>query len=251
MGLPKLSVPTFHLTIPSSKKKVKYRPFLSGEEKILMLVKKSEDGDMILQAMKDIIEVCLFKKVDVDKLSIFDIEYIFLQLRSKSVGEIIDIDMKCNNELEIDVDIDIAGEPQKKTKPCGGLVPFVININEIHVATPEEHSNVIMLEDNIGITLRYPSVDDLKMMDVNEDNDVEIIKNLLENIFDGDSVYDVSDTSEAEIDDFMANMNSKQIAKIREKFFYNMPYVEHTAKYKCSKCGYEGEYVFRGINDFF
>ena len=271
MNLPKLTVPTFFLTIPSTKKKVKFRPFLSREEKILMLVKLSEDNDEILQAMKDIVDVCTFNKLDVNKLALFDIEHIFLQLRSKSVGEIIEIDMKCNNMIDIpvpednpddvdpdDVDPDVVDpnviDPNvidPKQRACGGLIPFAINIKDIKVNKPKDHTNVIQLQDDIGLTLRYPSIEDLKMIDENKSDDVEIIKNLIENIFDKDNVYDIKDTSEEDLQEFMEMISSKQLEDIRKKFFYNMPILEYTVKYKCPECGFKGEYTFKGINDFF
>jgi hypothetical protein len=246
-SLPKLTVPTHFLTIPSTKKKVKYRPFLSGEEKILMLVKQSTDQDEILTAMKEIINVCTYGKVNVDSLAMFDIEFIFLRLRAKSVGEVIEIDMKCANEIPpVDEDSNEA-EP----KQCGNLIPFTINIDDIKVKKNKDHSQVITLEKDIGITLRYPSVPDLKVIDEFGTDDVAIIKYLLENIFDKNNVYDINDTPEEDIDEFMNSISSKQIEEIRKKFFYTMPSLEYTAKYKCSKCGYKGEYTFKGINDFF
>lgn len=250
MGLPKLTVPTFNTTVPSTKQKVKFRPFLSKEEKILMLVKQSEDQDTILQAMKDIINVCMFEKLDVNKLAIFDIEFLFLQLRSKAVGEIIEVDMKCNNEVP-DIPSNWVEGDDKPMKTCGGLIPFAINIDDIKVKFHKEHKNVIVLEEGIGITLKYPTIEDIKMMEDNKESDIIIITNLLENIFDGDIVYDVKDTPKQEIIDFMDNTNSDQIEEIREKFFYTMPTLEYTAKYECSKCGNKGEYTFRGITDFF
>ncbi|RLA61613.1 MAG: hypothetical protein DRQ78_08565 [Epsilonproteobacteria bacterium] len=246
-SLPKLTVPTHFLTIPSTKKKVKFRPFLSREEKILMLVKQSTDQDEILTAMKDIINVCTYEKLDIDRLAMFDIEYIFLRLRAKSVGEVIEIDMKCTNEVEIETEV----EEPTKTKPCGNLIPFAINIENINVSTPKDHTKIIKLQKDIGITLRYPSVSDLKIIDDLGTDDVSIIKYLMENIFDEENVYNIKDTSEGDVNEFMDTISSKQIEDIRKKFFYTMPSLEYKAKYKCSKCGYKGEYTFKGINDFF
>jgi len=243
--LPKLTVPTHFLTIPSTQKKIKYRPFLSGEEKILMLVKQSENQDEILTAMTEIIDACTYGQLQVNSLAMFDIEYIFLQLRAKSVGEIIEIDMKCANEIP-PVDDD-----DSKPKQCGNLIPFVINIDDINITKPEDHSKVIMLQDDIGITLRYPSVSDFAIIDDFGNDDIKIITYLMETIFDGENVYDSGDTSQEDIDEFMSTISTKQLETIRNKFFYNMPSLEHTAKYKCSKCGYVGEYTFKGINDFF
>ena len=251
MNLPKLKVPSYTLTIPSSKKKVKFRPFLSNEEKVLMLVKQSENDEEILQAMKDIVNVCTFEKVDVTTLALFDLEYIFLQVRSKSVGEVIDIDMRCTNQIDLPMAPDHPAGVDAEKKSCGGLIPFSINIKDIKIDFQKDHTNTIYMEDDIGVVMRYPSADDLEMLEINNEDDIEIITNLMESIFDKDNVYAISETKKEDIDEFVSNMNSNQIKDIREKFFYTMPILTYTAKYVCPKCGNEGEYTFRGINDFF
>ena len=246
-SLPKLTVPTYTLTIPSTKKKVKYRPFLSKEEKILMMIKQSTNKDEVLQAMKDIITVCTFDKIDVNKLAIFDMEYIFLQLRAKAVGEIINIDMKCANKVEVVNDEDT----EVKMKECGNLIPFAIDIEKIKVDFPKEHTNVIKLEKNIGITLNYPSINDMDILEDDSKTDSEVIIYLISNIFDKNNVYEAADSTKDDVIEFVENINPKQIEDIRKKFFYSMPSLSYTVKYKCSKCGKEGEYTFKGINDFF
>jgi len=250
MALPKLTIPTYTLTIPSSKQKVKFRPFLSKEEKVMMLVKQSENPDEILEAVKNIVDVCTFQKLEIPSLALFDIEYIFLQIRAKSVGEVIEIDMKCNNlvdKLTTDNGVDF----ENGKKECGGIIPFSLNINDIKVEFPADHTKIIKLEKDIGITLRYPSVIDIEMLETHRDDDVEIIKNLIQNIFDKDTVHEITDIKEEDLDEFMATINTKQLEKIRKEFFYTMPSVKHVVKYKCPSCGYEGTYTFNGINDFF
>lgn len=245
MALPKLSIPTYSLKIPSSGKKIKFRPFLSKEEKVLMLVKQSENSAEILQAMRDITDVCTFNKLDMPQMPLFDLEYVFLQLRSKSIGEVIEIDMKCNNQVPK------LGVEDENMVPCGGLIPFSIGIPDIQVTFPEDHTNVIKLEKDIGITMRYPSIDDMEMLEDNKQDDVEIIKALIENVFDKENVYEASDTKEDDLQDFVDNISSMQLEDIRKQFFYTMPFLSHEVKYKCPKCGFEGEYTFTGINDFF
>jgi hypothetical protein len=240
--LPKLTVPTHFLKVPSTKKKIKFRPFLSKEEKILMLVKQSENQDEMLNAMKDIIYACTFGKIDINSLSMFDIEFIFLNLRAKSVGEVIEIDMKCNNNIS---------EEGEEEKICGGLIPFQININEIKVTFPKDHTCNVPLQDDIGITLRYPSIPDIKIMEDYGNDDVSIIRHLLDSVYDADNVYPIKDISPEEVDKFMDRMSSKQIEDVRMKFFYNMPTLEYKAKYKCPKCGNKDTYTFSGITDFF
>lgn len=248
MSLPKLNTPTYFLTVPSSKKKIKFRPFLVKEEKIMMLVKESNNDAEILEVMKDVIGSCTFNKIDPDSLATFDIEYIFLQLRSKSVGERIELNMKCVNEVEIPSDE--GKEPQ--TKPCGGIIPFDIDISKIEVNTRDDHTNIIILDGDVGVTFRYPSLDNISDMNNRDNNDdIDIIVDLIENIFDKDNVYDASDTDRRELVEFIESITQKQFMKIKEGFFDTIPALEHTEKYKCSKCGYEDEYTFRGITDFF
>jgi hypothetical protein len=135
-------------------------------------------------------------------------------------------------------------------RPCGGIIPFAINISDIEVKFPENHTNTIILTDDIGITFKYPSIDIMTDID-NNDDEIELIVNLIDNIFDKDNVYDAKDTSREELKEFVENITNKQFLEIREKFFETMPSLEYTAKYKCAKCGYEDEYTFRGISDFF
>ncbi len=248
MNLPKLNTPTYFLTIPSTKKKVKYRPFLVKEEKIMMLVKESKNQLEIIETMKDVIKACTFDKVDPNKLATFDIEYIFLQLRSKSVGEKIEINMKCVNEVEIEGEV----EEPTRTKPCGGIIPFDIDISKIRVKTPKEHTNTIILDGDIGVTFKYPSVNNVYGVD-NEEivDDIEIIVDLIENIFDKDNVYDASATKREDLVEFVEGITQKQFISIKEGFFDTIPSLEHTIKYKCADCGYQGEHTFRGISDFF
>jgi len=251
MSLPKLSVPTFNLTIPSTGKTIKYRPFLSKEEKILMLIKESSNPEEIENVVKEVITACTFGEVDVETLASFDIEYIFLQLRSKAVGEVIELDMKCTNVIEEEKIDEETGEVIQKEKRCGNLVSFDINIKDIQVNIPEEHSKTIVFENNIGVTLRYPTSKDTTKIEEIGENDIELMRYLLDNIFDSENVYDVKDTPKEEIDEFFDNIPTKYINKIREQFFINMPRLEYTAKYTCSKCKYEGEYTFVGLSDFF
>lgn len=246
MALPKLTVPTYTLTVPSTKKKVKFRPFLSKEEKILMLVKQSNNQDEIMTAMKDVVNVCTFEKLDIEKLALFDIEYIFLQLRAKSIGEVIEVDMKCVNKVKHKDEF--TGETEKD---CGGIIPFAINIEDIAVEFGKDHQKVIKLEKDIGVTMRYPSVEDIEMIESNKEDDIDIIAALIESIYDKDNVYEVAETKPEEFQAFVDNISSKQIEEIREKFFYTIPVLEHKAKYKCPKCSNEGEYTFRGMQDFF
>ncbi len=240
MTLPVLKTPTYELTVPSTKEVIKYRPFLVKEEKILLMVKEAKDTKEILRAMKDIIYACTFEKVDPETLSLFDIEYIFMQLRAKSVGEKIELEMRCVRKVD------------DSKEECGGVVPFIINIDDIEVKFAEKHNNVIVLdeEEGVGITLRYPSISTVIDIDTTGD-EVKTVAGLVENIFDTDNVYDAKDIEPGKIVEFIENLTKKQYEKIKTEFFDTIPVLEHTVTYKCPKCGQKGEYTFRGITDFF
>ncbi len=238
MALPVLKTPTYTITIPSTKKQVKYRPFLVREEKIMLLVKESKDPKEMLNAMKDVIKSCTFDVVDPNTLAVFDIEYIFLQLRSKSVGEHIELVMKCTNTVGED------------STPCGCKIDFDIDISKINVSFPKDHSNIVMVDDKIGITFKYPSVDTILELEEGK-SEFDILVSLIDNIFDADNVYDAKDSSHQQLSDFIESLTNKQYKKIMTTFFNTMPVLEHVHKYKCPKCDNEGSYTFRGISDFF
>ena len=242
MSLPILTTPTFTLIIPSTKKQIKYRPFLVKEEKVLLLVKESKDQEVIANAMKDVIKSCTFNKIDPSKLATFDIEYIFLQIRAKSIGESIELMMRCKNKVHRPADDTLYS--------CDNLIEFVINVDDIKVEIPKDHTKVFMLENDIGMTFKYPSIDTISSMKDN-DNDYSVIIELIENIFDKNNVYDIKDVSKDKLEEFVDSLSSKQFKDIRDKFFLSMPTLKHEAKYKCSKCGYEGNHVFEGLTDFF
>jgi len=253
MSLPKLSTPTHTLTIPSTKEKVKYRPFLVKEEKVMMLVKESKNAEEILNATKEVINACTFGVVNPDKLAIFDIEYIFLQLRSKSVGEMIELNMKCLNKVDLPKSDDHPAGVDAEQRECGGTVPFSIDLSKIEVVVPEGHNKSIILDGDIGITFKYPSIDIMYSIEKIDSygGDIDLIVDLVDNIFEGDNVYDAKDTSREELIEFVESITSKQFITIREQFFDKIPTLEHTVKYTCPVCGVDSEYTFRGITDFF
>lgn len=244
--LPVLKTPSHFLTIPSTKKKIKFRPFLVQEEKILLLIKESKDANEMINGMVDVINACTFGEVDATKLSLFDIEYIFLQLRSKSIGEEIEIPMRCRNIVKKRND---SNEPVETE--CGQKIAFNINLSDIEVTFPDNHSKNVILEDNIGITFKYPSINIADKLDIIESDPIQYIASLIESIFTNDSSFDVSMIKQEEVVDWLNKLTKQQYQKIQEQFFDCMPHLVHTIKYKCPKCGKEGEYAFKGIADFF
>jgi hypothetical protein len=234
MPLPTLESPKYLLTIPSSGKTVEYRPFLVKEEKILLLAQEGENDKSITNAIKDIVKACTFDVVNPDELTSFDLEYIFLKLRAKSVGEVSEVRCKCEK--------------------CETLNNVSINIDEIEVSWPKEKQEKnIMLTDKIGITLNYIKVKDIQNEDANKsqtDTIMDTIIAMIDTIFDQNGVYKKEDSTTEELTTFINSLNRSQMEKI-EKFIVNSPKLTHQVKFKCTQCKTENELVLSGTQSFF
>ena len=233
MALPKVTTPEFQTKLPSTQETIYYRPFLVKEEKLLLMAQQGKDQKEILNVVFQILESCLKTPLEVKKLAPFDIEWLFLQLRAKSVGEVIELKLKHMKE------------------ECQGTTDVEININDIKVTYPDKKTDVIMMDQNIGVKMRYPSVD---MIDPEkfEDPSVAEIFGLLDkcvvNVFDANQVY--NEFTSQELTDFLESLDQKQFQKIVD-FFNNTPKVKHTVEYKCTKCGENVKYPLEGLLDFF
>ena len=236
MALPQVVLPTYELEIPSNGKKIKYRPFVVKEEKLLLLAMESEDTKQIEDSVRQLLKGCIQSRVKVDDLTIFDLEYIFLQIRAVSVGEIVELKITC--------------EDDEKT-----VVPYKLNLTEVRVQFPEGHSNKIMLSEEMGIMMKYPAFDTFITGSIlgvvpTADNVVEIIADCIDQIFDGEDVYDSSTTTKKEFVQFLENLTNDQFAKI-QKFFESSPKLEHTIKVKNPNTGVENSIVVSGLVSFF
>lgn len=232
MSLPKISHPTYNILIPSLNKNYKFRPFLVKEEKILLMAKESDKEADIFSAIKQIVNVCSLDDLNVDKLAIFDLEYIFLKLRSFSIENIVKVSYK---DLEDDKNYD-----------------FSIDLNEIEVKFPEKIINNIKISDTMGIVMKYPSAsiyDDKDFLELDKDYLFELIIRCVDKIYEDDSIFEAKDYSKQEIGAFLENLGSKTFAEIQE-FLLNSPKIEHTIKYKNS-FGNEREITLNSLNDFF
>ena len=242
MALPKLNVPVYEAILPSTETVIKYRPFLVKEEKILLTAMESENEKTITDAVKQIIKNCVQGELDVERLPTFDIEYIFLRLRAKSVGE------------EVKIGLKPWGCPQNNGELCEFTTEVPINLEEVKVQKTENHSNKIMLTDDIGIILRYPNIESIKEMMRGELSETEVglkvIKNSVEMVFTQEETHERDSFTETELDDFFDSLNTLQMEKIRE-FFDTMPVLKHTVKYNCKTCGEEKETTVQGLNSFF
>ena len=238
MPLPKVSTPTYELEIPSIKKTVKYRPFLVKEEKILIIAMESEDPKQITEAVKDVISNCIITKgVKVDSLATFDIEYLFLNIRGKSVGETAEVLITCPDD----------GETQ---------VPVTINLDDIKVEVSKEHTSDIKLDDNLSVRMKYPSIQEfiknnfIRNDQISVDDTFGVITSCIEQIYNEEESWSASDCTKKELTDFLESLSSKQFKKI-EKFFESMPKLSHTIKVTNPNTGVENKIVLEGLTSFF
>jgi hypothetical protein len=239
MALPMNTMPTFNLTVPSTGKNVRFRPFVVKEEKALLIAQQSEDSKVMIDTLKTVLGGCLLDKIDVDKLAIFDLEYMFLQIRGKSVGETVDLFFMC--------DTDHGEELNEKAKS-----KITIQLSEVDVVRPEGHTNKIPLFNKVGVVMKYPTIDGANQIE-NFDNVEEIFKlvaNSIDMIYDGEDVYYSSETSEEEMMTFLNNLSTEQFLKI-QKFFETMPKLSVKVEYKCPVCGKEHRKVLEGLANFF
>lgn len=228
MPIPILETSTHTIEIPSTKEKVEIRPFLVKEEKILIQAQESKDDKVIIKAIKDIISVCSFKKITPNDLTLFDLEYIFLQLRGISVGESIEFKVKCDE--------------------CEKINVINLDISDVKVHFPEEaENNKIALTDSVGVTLRPIRVKDMSKLD----GDItEAIIASIESIYDEDNVYLSDESSKKELVAFVDSLSHKHLEAI-QKYIENQPKLTHTLEYTCIHCGHKNELVLSGLSDFF
>ena len=240
MALPKIDVPTYEVELPVSKKKIKYRPFLVKEQRNLLMAMESSDSDSVHNAISDILYNCtLTENIDIAKLPIVDIEYYFINLRAKSVGEMIESKYRCNNEVD--------------GKECGNTMQHNLNLMDVKVEVNEDVSPDIQLTDKLSIRMKYPEFGIVKDS-VNIDDETELTFNMLarsiEYIYDGEQFYYGNETPIEEMVEFVENLNQQQFEKI-EKFFNNLPKLKEKVEMTCSKCGFHHVIDVEGLESFF
>ena len=239
MPLPKINTPTYELTLPSNNKKIKYRPFLVREEKILILALESSDAKQISSSIVEIMSDCIeTKNVDITKLPSFDIEYLFLNIRAKSVGETVDVIITCPDD--------------NKT-----TVEATINIDDIKVKKTKGHKNVVKLDDTYSMKLKYPSMQ--QFIDANFDSEQEInsvsqslqmLSTCIDMIYDNEESWDAADSTPEELNEFIEQLNTKQFKEV-ETFFETMPKLEHIVEVTNPKTGKASKVKLEGLASFF
>ena len=238
MPLPKIAAPTYTLELPSTGQEINYRPFLVKEEKVLVIALESEENKQITNAIKTVIKNCILTKgIKVDTLPTFDIEYLFLNIRGKSVGEEIEVNVICPDDEVTQV-------------------PVTIDLDDIQVQKSDEHTNKIKLDDTLMMEMKYPSLDEFikNNFDFNDENSMDqsfnLIASCVSNIFSEDEVWAAEDCTKKELKEFLEQMNSAQFKDI-EKFFETMPKLSHKIKVTNPKTKVESEVVLEGLASFF
>jgi len=238
MPLPKIATPTYELELPSTGQSIQYRPFLVKEEKVLVIALESEDNKQITTAIKAVLKSCIITKgVKVESLPTFDIEYLFLNIRGKSVGEELEVNVICPDDGET-------------------TVPVTISLDEIEVQKDENHSNKIKIDDSIMMELKYPSLDQFikNNFDFNDknamDQSFELIASCIDKVYTEDEVWATADCTKKEVKEFLESMNSQQFKEI-EAFFESMPKLSHTIKVTNPKTKVESDVVLEGLASFF
>ena len=235
MALPILETATYELTLPSSDVQVKYRPFLVKEEKVLLIAMESEDGVQITRALKEIVRTCTFNSINVDLLPTFDLEYIFLNVRAKSVGEVTKLKLLCPDDKETYANVEL-------------------DLSKVEVQVDDKHSNEISISDKIKMIMKYPTIDtfdpsiDASKLKTNQLFD--IIANTVYEIYDGETVHKASDYSKKDMNDFIESLTSDHFGKIQE-FFNTMPRLQHELEIENPKTKVKSKVMLSGLQSFF
>ena len=240
MALPKIDVPTYEILLPVSKKQIRYRPFLVKEQRNLMMAMESDDSSSVHQAIRDILYNCtLTENVDIEKLPIIDVEYYFINLRAKSVGEVVESKYRCNNIVA--------------DKECNNLMNSSMNLLDVKVQMNNDISPEIQLTPKLMIKMKYPEFGLVKDS-VNIDNETDITFNMLaqsiEYIYDGEQFYYSHETPLQELIEFVETMPQEQFSKV-EEFFNNMPKLSDKIEMTCTKCGFHHTINVEGLESFF
>ena len=237
MALPINATPVYTLTIPSTKQEVKYRPFLVKEEKALLIAQQSEDEQVMLDTLKNIIGSCIKSDVNVDKFATFDLEYIFTQIRARSVGETVDLTFTC----------DICQTAEAKAT-------ISLDLTELQVQIDPTHSQRIALFDDVGIMFKYPDISLVNKLSKMKTGEVEqmfeVIINCVDYIFTAEEIFYAKDQTKAELNEFLDNLTSEQFAKV-QNFFETMPKLRHDIEYTCPVCSKVHKKYIEGIQNFF
>ena len=233
MPLPTMNIPTYELEVPSTKKKLAYRPFLVKEEKILLMAMEEDKESQLNRALKQVVNNCTFEKIKVDKLPLFDLEYIFLRIRAKSVGEVTKLSLLCQDDGET-------------------YVPVEIDLEEIEVEFQEGHTTKIELTEDVGIIMSYPTFEflDLNIAEADVNTLFTLIGNSIHQIYEGETVHERADFNKKELKAFLESLTSEQFKKV-QNFFETMPRLRHTIEIENPKTKVMNSVTLEGLQAFF
>jgi len=237
--LPKLETPIYEVKLPSSGLKIKIRPFLVKEEKILLMAAQSKDNFEIINVTKEIIKSCVQDSIVIDDLPFFDIDYLFAALRAKSINETVDINFSCNNYVE--------GEK------CGHIFPVTLDISNSSISKPKELSDIIELGPNVSVKMKYPRYSDVKAIELNEnllDKKMRLIYSSVDYIMNGDTIHSNKDIDEEEFKTFIENLTRAQFDML-EEWVDNFPYFQIEGERICEKCNFHHKIKYKNIDSFF
>ena len=242
--LPKIDVPIYNVKLLSTGKSLRFRPFTVKEEKLFLMANEGEDLTTVVDTIKQILNNCILDEFDIDSLPLFDIEHLFLNIRARSIGEVVNLKYKCNN--------DVLDEETKEEKKCNNVVQIDLNVLDIHPEKQEGHTNKIQITEKLGIVMKYPNFETLKKFkDVSEaDSIIKMTVNCIDYVYDADKIYYAKDSQEEDLIEFIESMQSKDLEKIKT-FFDTMPKVKKDVDFKCNKCGHEEKIEVEGIQNFF
>jgi len=241
--LPKLDVPIYTINLISTGKPVRFRPFLVKEQKLFLMAAESTDGNEMVGVIRQVLRNCVLDEMDVDSLPTFDLEYLFMNLRARSVEEIVDLRYKCNNTHK-----DENGEEKK----CNGVVEFKLNLLEVEPTKNPNHKNKIQLTENLGIAFKYPTFEMIQKYEKMNENEVmlKILVDCIDYVYDKESVYYSKDSTKEEMEEFIDNLQQKDLEKFKD-FFDTMPEIKKDVHFKCPKCSYEEDIAIKGMQNFF
>ena len=243
--LPKIDVPIYETKLISTGKTVKFRPFLVKEQKLFLISSQSNDINDMVNSVKQVITNCVLDDIDVNNLATFDIEHLFIQMRARSVSEVVNLKYTCNNKIKKD--------ENSEEQPCNNPVAIDLNLLDIHPIKNELHSDKIEITDKIGIIMKYPTFDMMNKLNLeNEDFSqiLEIIIECIDYIYDENNVYYKKDVTKEELISFIENLEQSNLEKI-QKFFDTLPKIKKDIDFKCNKCGYTENIVVEGLASFF
>ena len=241
--LPKIDVPTHEVKLISTGKPVRFRPFLVKEQKLFLMANEQTDAKEAINTIRQVLKNCMLDDIDIDNLPTFDLEYLFMNLRARSVEEVVNLKYKCNNKVP-----DENGEE----KQCTGIVEFDINILDIEPTIHENHTNKIQITEDVGVCMKYPTFEMVQQYETLDENQImsKVLIDCIDYVYDKEQVYHAKDTPKEELENFVDSLQQKDVEKFRA-FFDTVPEIKKDVSFDCPKCKYHEDITIKGIQNFF